>query len=98
LNLIVALIDELFEDEGEEAYLVRVIHDELEAGRHADLTFNIYSLQIDPDAGSVTVSDLFDRSEVMAIEDLRAALRGRPMAAPLPPPPPGMPLGPTAGE
>ena len=92
------LIDELFEEEETTGHVARSIHDELEAGRHASLVWNIYSLRIDPDAGTVVVSDLFDRSEVISVDGLKRALSGRPMASPPRPSPPGRPLGPSAGD
>jgi hypothetical protein len=98
LNRAVGLLGELFEDEGDEAFVVRVIHDELVAGRHADLVFNTYSVTIDPDAGHAVVCDLFDQAEVISLGALREALDGRPMAPPIPPESPGLPLGPKAGD
>lgn len=92
------LLPELFDDEGDEAFVVRVIHDELVAGRHADLVFNVFSVTIDPDVGQAVVSDLFDRSDVISLGALREAVRGRPMAPPLPLESPGLPLGPNAGD
>jgi len=52
-------------------YVAGVLRRELSARRHAELTFNIFNVLLDPDAGLATVQDELDpaRSEVVDLAE-----------------------------
>lgn len=66
-----AVISEFFLNEFND-YVASVLRRELAARRHAELTFNIFNVQLDPEAGLATVQDELDpeRSEVISLAEL----------------------------
>ena len=49
-------------------YVAGVLRRELSARRHAELTFNIFNVRLDPEAGLATVQDELDRDRSEAVD------------------------------
>lgn len=73
------VISEFFLNEFND-YVAGVLRRELSAGRHAELTFNIFNVLLDPEAGLATVQDELDpdRSEVVDLAEFARMVEERP--------------------
>lgn len=72
------VISEFFLNEFND-YVAGVLRREFSAGRHAALTFNIFNVVLDPEAGLATVQDELDpdRSEVVDLAEFARMVEER---------------------
>lgn len=72
------VISEFFLNEFND-YVAGVLRRELSARRHAELTFNIFNVLLDPEAGLATVQDELDpdRSEVVDLAEFARMVEER---------------------
>lgn len=65
-----SVIKGFFANEFDE-YVRDRVRRELDAGRYAHLTFNIFNVLLDPEAGAATVEDVLDpdRAETVSLEE-----------------------------
>lgn len=72
------VISEFFLNEFND-YVAGVLRRELSARRHTELTFNIFNVLLDPEAGLATVQDELepDRSEVIDLSEFARMVEER---------------------
>lgn len=72
------VISEFFLNEFND-YVAGVLRRELSARRHAELTFNIFNVLLDPEAGQATVQDELDpdRSDVIDLAEFTRMVEER---------------------
>lgn len=65
-----SVLTEFLENELDD-YVRERVRQEVRAGRHAYLTFNIFNVLLDPEEGVATVEDVLDpdRTETLALDD-----------------------------
>jgi hypothetical protein len=74
-----SVVAEFFEHEFNE-HVRTVLERELDTGRPAYLTFNIFNVRLDPDAGTATVEDELDpdREETLPITAFARRIQDQP--------------------